>query len=58
MEEYIVVTYPESQSLQDIEGFDDNAYLITDEKGLEDFGSCSYFVKKDWYNSVKNQHGN
>lgn len=53
MEEYIVVTYPESLSLQDIEGFDDNAYLINDEKGLEDFGSCSYFVEKNWY--IKNK---
>lgn len=26
-----------------------NAYLINDEKGLEDFGSSAYFVRKSWY---------
>jgi hypothetical protein len=48
--EYYVIKYPESQELQDLEGFDDNAFLINDEKGLEMFGSSAYFVNKEWYN--------
>lgn len=49
--EYYVIKYPESQELQDLEGFDDNAFLIEDEKGLEIFGSSAYFVNKEWYNA-------
>lgn len=49
-EEYITMTFPEVQSLFEKEGFDDNAYLINDEKGIEDFGPCAYFVKKEWLN--------
>jgi hypothetical protein len=48
--EYYVIKYPESQELQDLKGFDDNAFLINDEKGLEMFGSSAYFVNKEWYN--------
>lgn len=49
MKEYIVLLWDEAQSLQDKEGFDNNAYLIEDEKGLKDFGSGAYFVNKNWY---------
>lgn len=49
MKEYIVLLCDEAQSLQDKEGFDSNAYLIEDEKGLKDFGSGAYFVDKEWY---------
>lgn len=49
-DEYYVIRYPESQDLQDLEGFDDNAFLIEDEKGLKIFGPSAYFVNKKWYN--------
>lgn len=51
---YIVVEWPEIQYLM-VDGFDDNAVLINDEKGLEDFGSSAYFVKAEWARSVLNQ---
>lgn len=49
MKEYIVLLSDEAQALQDKEGFDNNAYLIEDEKGLKEFGSGAYFVDKNWY---------
>lgn len=48
--EFYVIRFPESQELQDLEGFDDNAFLVNDEKGLEIFGPSAYFVNKEWYN--------
>lgn len=55
MDEYIVVEWPESQYLMDIDGFYKNAYLINDIKGLDDFGSSAYFVLKSWYLNVNNK---
>ena len=53
-EEYIAIPFPEVQDLFGKEGFDDNSYLINDEKGIKDFGPCAYFVKKEWLNKVSN----
>ena len=52
MEKYIVITWPESQELFDMEGFKDNCHLINDDKGLDKFGSSAYFVNEDWYNNI------
>jgi hypothetical protein len=49
---YAVVTWPESQALMELEGFEENSYLVNDEKGMEDFGSSAYFVDEDWLNSL------
>ena len=54
MDKYIVVCWPEIQFLFEEEGFDENAYLINDEKGIDDFGSSAYFVNFDWINSLHN----
>lgn len=51
-EKYIVVTWPDVQELMTAEGFEDNSYLINDEKGVDDFGSSAYFVKESWYNKM------
>lgn len=48
--EYIVVQWPESQSLMLFPGWDEHCYLVNDDRGLDDFGSSAYFVEKDWYN--------
>lgn len=50
---YVVVAWPDSQDLMEIEGFRDNSYLINDEKGIEDFGSSAYFVSIEWLNNLK-----
>lgn len=50
MDEFIVVTWNDDiQFFMEQKDFDENAYLINDEKGLEDFGSSAYFVRKSWY---------
>lgn len=46
---YIIVQWPESQELMEEEDFQDNAFLINDEKGLEKFGSSAFFVDEKWY---------
>ena len=51
---YVVVTWPESQDLMEIEGFNENSYLVNDERGITDFGSSAYFVNKDWYDRNSN----
>ena len=48
---YIVVTWPDSQELMELEGFRENSYLINDDKGMNDFGSSAYFVSEEWYNN-------
>lgn len=53
-EEYVAMPFPEVQNLFKQEGFDDNSYLINDEKGIKDFGPCAYFVKKEWLNKIDN----
>lgn len=50
LEEYVVITWPESQHLQNKKDFIDNSYLISDLQGIEDFGYEAYFVNKEWYN--------
>ena len=53
---YIPITWVDDiQGLMDKEGFAEHSYLINDEKGMEDFGSSSYFVEKDWYLKVTSE---
>lgn len=51
-DKYIVVGWPESQDLMELEGFEDNSYLINDEQGISDFGYSAYFVSEDWLNTI------
>ncbi len=52
-ETYEIVCWPEIQSLLGIDGFKDNAYLINDDKGMNDFGNSAYFVNSGWLKSHK-----
>ena len=45
---FVVISWPESQIYMNLDGFKENSYLINDDKGLSDFGSSSYFVKRSW----------
>ena len=45
---YEVVCWPENQFLFGEEGFEQNAFMINDEKGIDDFGSSAYFVNSEW----------
>jgi len=49
---YVPIEWPEIQSFMELDGFDEHAYLINDEQGLEDFGSSAYMVEKAWLNSL------
>ena len=49
MEEYVVIQWPDVQYLMDKEGFEENSYLVNDDRGIEDFGSSAYFVNEEWY---------
>lgn len=48
MKNYTIIEWPKIQDLMDLEGFEENAYLINDEKGIENFGSSAYFVNTSW----------
>lgn len=45
---FITVCWPNTQSLMEKEDFYNNAYLICDSKGMEEFGSEAYFVRRKW----------
>lgn len=47
-DKYIVVTWPDTQDIAEWEGFSENAYLINDQQGIDDFGGCAYFVEVNW----------
>lgn len=51
MEEYIIVPWPDIQYLMDEQGFSDNCCLI-DDLELNEVGSNSYFVNKQWFNNT------
>lgn len=50
---FVVIEFPEIQKYMDMDGFEENSYLVSDEKGLEDFGSSAYFVSLEWINNQK-----
>ena len=46
MDEYILITWPDSQVLMDYEWFDE-CILMNDEKHLDNIGSSAYFIPKN-----------
>lgn len=52
METYVAITFPEIQEYMEQEGFEENAYLINDEHGINDFGSGAYFVSTEWLEKI------
>ena len=47
------VTWPESQGLMELPGFEENALLINDEPLLEQYGSSAYLVRVSWLESLE-----
>ena len=47
------VTWPESQELMELPGFEENALLINDEPLLEQYGSSAYLVRVSWLESLE-----
>lgn len=52
---YTVITWPRTQELMLEDGFEDHSYLVSDNKGIKDFGSSAYFVDIDWLMEVENK---
>lgn len=52
---YVVVAWPDSQYLMELEDFKNHSYLVNDDQGMQDFGSSAYFVEKNWLNKVKSE---
>ena len=46
---YIIICWPESQELMELDGFRENCSLINGERGLDTYGYSAYLVDKDWY---------
>ncbi len=53
-DKYIVVEWPESQKLMELDGFRENSYLINDEQGISEYGSSAYFVNAEWLAKATN----
>ena len=47
------VTWPESQGLMELPGFEENALLINDQPLLEQYGSSAYLVRVSWLESLE-----
>lgn len=50
----IIVCWPESQELMELDGFRENCSLINGERGLDTYGSAAYLVDEDWYDEHSN----
>lgn len=56
-ETFEVVCWPESQMLMELDGFEENSYLVNDNRGLLEFGSSAFFVNRKWLEEkVKIKH--
>ena len=47
MEDYVLISWPESQELMGMEGFEEHSSLAD----CDVFGPCAYFVDKEWLES-------
>lgn len=52
---FIVITFPEIQEYQEIEGFKENSSLINDEPLLSKYGSSAYFVNIGWLSRTQRE---
>ena len=53
-ETFEVVCWPESQMLMELDGFEENSYLVNDDKGMLEFGSSAFFVNRKWREEIVN----
>ncbi len=49
-ERYLIVEWPESQLFMD--QYQNEIFLINDEKGIKQFGNAAYFVKEKLYKKI------
>ena len=55
MERYIVIIWPYSQSLAELDNFFEHSFLISDDTGIEVFGNSAYFVEERWLNQINSK---
>jgi hypothetical protein len=55
MEDFVIVEWPESQYIMDMEWFYE-CELVNDEELLEIYGSSAYFVPKERYYELENSN--
>ena len=55
MERYVVITWPYSQSLAELDNFFEHSFLISDDTGIEVFGNSAYFVEERWLNQINSK---
>ena len=48
---YILIAWPESQNLMEIDGYEEHCSLADPEIA----GPCAYLVEADWWNNIINQ---
>lgn len=53
-ETFEVVCWPESQMLMELDGFEENSYLVNDDRGQLEFGSSAFFVNRKWLEEIVN----
>ena len=53
-ETFEVVCWPESQMLMELDGFEENSYLVNDDRSLLEFGSSAFFVNRKWLEEKAN----
>lgn len=52
--EKVVVSFPNTQGLENKDGFLENVELINSDKGVELYGFGAYLVNKEWLGKVEN----
>lgn len=52
--EKVVVSFPNTQDLENKDGFLENVELINSDKGVELYGFGAYLVNKEWLEKVEN----
>lgn len=52
--EKVVVSFPNTQGLENKDGFLENVELINSDKGVELYGFGAYLVNKEWLEKVEN----
>ena len=48
-EDYVIVTWPDSQEIMDCDWFEEECVLINDEPLLSIYGGSAFFVPKERY---------
>lgn len=51
-DEFVVIQWPDSQELMDLDGFNENCHLIDFDPLYSEYGDSAFFVRKSWLEEV------